>query len=216
MPAVLAPRIAATAFRKIATPAALQAQILAEYARLDFRPTGGETVYDPEYGARQRGGISAGGERDPDVGYAPVSGALFEACYTQLTPLIEDWAGCTLQRSFGYGMRSYGRGSVLHLHRDRIDTHVISCIIHVDDRSDAPWPLDFVDHDGRLHRVTFEKGETLFYESLCPHARLAPFAGEYYRNMYLHWRPVDWDPAGCRGMKSKYASIEECLAEFAR
>lgn len=209
------PRIATTAFRKIVTPPPLQAQILAEYARLDFRPAGGEANFDSQYGSRQRGGISSSGGRDPDVDYAPISRELFEAAYTHLTAEVEAWAGCKLTRSFGYGIRSYGRGSVLHLHRDRVDTHVISCIIHVDDRSGVPWPLDFIDHDGALHRITFERGETLLYESLCPHARLEPFEGEYYRNMYLHWRPQDWDPQSCRGVKAKYASLAECLAEVA-
>lgn len=214
MPSVCPPRIAASAFRKIRTPTPLQDRILAEYATLNFKPLTGDATYDPEYGVMQRGGISAVGAQGPDVAYAPISGVLFEACYETLTPLLEEWARCTLTRSFGHGIRSYGRGSVLHLHRDRIDTHVISCIIHVDDRSELPWPLDFIDHEGVLHQVTFARGETLFYESLCAHARLTPFQGDYYRNMYLHWRPADWDPSSCRGMKSKYASVEECLAEW--
>lgn len=210
------PRIAVCALRKIATPAPLQTRILAEYARMNFAPVGGEATYDEEYGARQRGGISASGEAAPDIAYAPISGELFDACYETLTPMLEEWAGCPLMRSFGHGIRSYGRGSILHLHRDRVDTHVISCIIHVDDRSDVPWPLDFIDHDGVLHQVTFTTGETLFYESLCPHARLTPFQGDYYRNMYLHWRPTEWDPARYSGLKSKYASLQECLAQWSR
>jgi prolyl 4-hydroxylase len=214
MTVVRAPRIAQSAFRKIRTPAALQEKIWAEYSAMKFQPTGGEAVYDPHYKAKQRAGISAQGEGEPDVGHAPASRELFDACYEILTPLIEEWAGCKLTRSWGYGIRSYGRGSVLHLHRDRVDTHVISCIIHVDDRSDTPWPLDFIDHEGELHHVTFARGETLFYESLCPHARLTPFAGEYYRNMYVHWRPENWEPETCRGMRSRYSSIEECLSEW--
>ena len=55
------PRIAVCALRKIATPTPLQARILAEYARMNFAPVGGEATYDEEYGARQRGGISASG-----------------------------------------------------------------------------------------------------------------------------------------------------------
>lgn len=214
MPARHPPRIAATPFLKITTPPELQQRILAEYAAMDFRPAGGDTYFDAEYGARQVAGISAAGLPEPNVGHAPVSAGLLEACYQLLTPAVEAWAGCRLVRSWGYGIRSYGRGSVLHLHRDRVDTHVISCIIHVDDRSDEPWPLDFVDHDGMHHRVCFQRGETLFYESLCAHARLTPFAGEFYRNMYVHWRPENWDAASCSGIKAKYASLEECLAEW--
>ena len=214
MVAVRAPRIAETAFRKITTPPELQALILAEYANISFKSVEGEVQFDPDYNARQHGAISSSTDQGLDVGYAPVSNELFNRCYEILTPLIEAWAGCRLTRSWGYGIRSYGKGSILHLHRDRSDTHIISCIIHVDDRSDQPWPLDFIDHDGTVHRVPFQIGETLFYESLCPHARLTPFEGDYYRNMYLHWRPENWMPEVCEGLKTKYASIEECLKEW--
>jgi len=211
---VRAPRIATSAILKIKTPPALQALIMAEYAQMNFAAAGGEMTWDSEYGAKQHGAISVAGGESPSVGHAPLSAELMDACYAMLTPMLEKWAGCKLARSWGYGIRSYGRGSILHLHRDRIDTHVISCIVHVDDRSDAPWPLDFIDHDGEHHQVSFERGETLFYESLCPHARLTPFAGDYYRNMYLHWRPENWDPMRCQGIKAKYASLEECIAEM--
>lgn len=214
MAAIRAKSLTETAFRKVATPPELQALILNEYANLSFRPVSGEVEFDHQYGARQIGGISNRNEMAPDIGYAPVSTALLDTCYTILTPLLEDWVGCRLTRSWGYGIRSYGRGSVLHLHRDRYDTHVVSCIIHVDDRSEVTWPLDFVDHNGKHHLVPFSKGETLFYESLCPHARLAPFEGDYYRNMYLHWRPEDWSTETYENMKVKFASLDDCLAEW--
>jgi prolyl 4-hydroxylase len=139
-----------------------------------------------------------------------------ELAYAEITPLIEAWAGRPLERSWGYGIRSYGPGSVLHVHRDRVDTHVISCIVHVADRAPQPWPLDFIDHQGGHHSLCFEQGMMLFYESLCPHARTQPFAGEYYRNMYFHWRPRDWNPAPYQSLRCKFASLEEALEDCRR
>ena len=63
MPAVRAPRIAQSAFRKIATPAALQEKVWAEYSTMTFSPAAGETVYDSEYKAKQLAGISIAGRR---------------------------------------------------------------------------------------------------------------------------------------------------------
>jgi prolyl 4-hydroxylase len=53
--------------------------------------------------------------------------------------------------------------------------------------------LDFFDHKHKHHQIFFEPGEMLLYESLCAHGRLAPFKGDYYRNMYFHWKPKNWD-----------------------
>lgn len=181
---------------------------------MKFMPVDRPATYDAAYDAYVNAGISKHGSTQPDFGYSPISSGLHDECYRVITPLISAWCGLELVRSFGYGIRTYGRGSVLHLHRDRVDTHVISCIIHVDDEADRRWPLDFIDHDGVHHRVTFDRGDVLFYESLCPHARLEPFAGNYYRNMYFHWRPVAWDGANYLAMRAKYPSLEACLAEF--
>ena len=174
-----------------------------------FEPVLEEPLQEDGYGAAVVQGISSTQGVAPQLGYSAISVELMEQAYAEITPLIEAWAGCPLERSWGYGIRSYGSGSVLHVHRDRVDTHVISCIVHVDDRGPNPWPLDFIDHNGRRHAVCFEPGMMLFYESLCPHARTQPFNGEYYRNMYFHWRPRDWNPVPYQGMRTKFANLEE-------
>ncbi|MFM7675924.1 MAG: prolyl hydroxylase family protein [Synechococcus sp.] len=209
------PRFAQGAPFQLTTLAApLQEALDGELERLRFGPVEETPALDPKYGAAVIGGISAVGPGRPRLEHAPMGEELQERFYASLTPLLEDWAGCRLERTWAYGIRSYGRGCRLHLHRDRVDTHVISCIVHASDRSDQPWPLDFVDHDGTPHQVFFRRGSLLLYESLCPHGRLTPFAGEYYRNLYFHWRPVDWDPTPLRGMVCKYRSLEQCLAEW--
>ncbi len=171
---------------------------------------------DDDYGTAVVQGISSARTPAPQLGYAAISAELMDLAYAEITPLIEAWAGCPLERSWGYGIRSYGPGSVLHVHRDRVDTHVISCIVHVADRAPQPWPLDFIDHEGGRHAVCFESGTMLFYESLCPHARTQPFAGDYYRNMYFHWRPRGWNPAPYQGIRCKFASLEEAEQDCRR
>ncbi|MFY8148686.1 MAG: prolyl hydroxylase family protein [Prochlorococcaceae cyanobacterium] len=209
------PRFAQGApFQLAELPAPLQTALDAELAQLRFSPVPEKPALDPAYGAAVVGGISSAEKGRPRLAHAPMGEELQELFYATLTPLLEAWAGCCLERTWAYGIRSYGRGCRLHLHRDRLDTHVISCIVHADDRSDQPWPLDFVDHEGVPHQVFFRRGSLLLYESLCPHGRLTPFAGEYYRNLYFHWRPVGWDPAPLQGMVCKYRSLAQCLAEW--
>lgn len=208
------PRFTDRAFLLAVLPAELQQALDGELAGMTFAPVIESTVLDREYDARVVGGISRAGGGAPSLGHASLSQELYNHFYASLTPRIEVWAGCRLEPTYGYGIRSYGRDSVLHLHRDRVDTHIISCIVHAADQSDQPWPLDFIDHDGRHHLVILGRGKMLFYESLCPHGRLSPFQGEFYRNFYFHWRPIGWDPEPLRGMCCKYRSLEECLMQW--
>lgn len=210
------PRFGAQPFKRTETPTALQAAIDAEYGRMAFSPVTEAAHPDADYGAAVVHGISSVDGPAPRIGCAPISEALMDLAFAQLTPLIEAWAGCRLERSWGYGIRSYGPGSVLHVHRDRVDTHVVSCILHVADRSFQPWPLDFISHEGNRHAVFFEPGSLLFYESLCPHGRTQPFKGDYYRNMYLHWRPRDWDPAPYKTLRCKFASLDQAQQDCQR
>ena len=148
------------------------------------------------------------------VSEVPVQDSDYDRFYEILTPRIAAWAGCPLEPTWGYGIRSDGRGCLLHLHRDRIVTHGISCIVHGTDSAHVPWPLDFIDHEGQHHRVFFEPGTVLFHESLCPHGRLVPFQGEYCRNLCFHWRPQGWDPSPLTGMRCKDPNLPTALAEW--
>jgi prolyl 4-hydroxylase len=93
-----------------------------------------------------------------------------------------------------YGIREYTRGSTLGNHYDKKNTHVISAIIHLEDKSDKPWELYIEDHHYRPHQVTMEYGDVIFYESTtCLHGRPTPFEGDSHRNMYIHFTPERWD-----------------------
>ena len=213
---VLLPRFASTPFRLLATPQCLQKALEDEYKEMSFEPVQEDARLDPSFEAEVISGISSVRSKTPDLRYSPMSAELMTLAYDQLTPLMEQWVGQPLERSWGYGVRSYGPGSWLHMHRDRVDTHVVSCIVHVADQSNQPWPLDFIDHEAVHHRVLFKPGSMLFYESLCPHGRASEFEGEFYSNMYFHWRPKDWDPAPYQQLERKFSSVEmACLSNQA-
>jgi len=98
-----------------------------------------------------------------------------------------------LEHTATYGIREYLHGSLLDNHYDKINTHVVSAIIHLDDNSNVPWELYIEDHSFRPHRVTMKYGDVLFYESTtCLHGRPVAFDGTYYRNMYIHFKPENW------------------------
>lgn len=206
---VVLPRFAETPFRLLTTPAPLLGGLVLEYPKMVFKQIEKSTRHHRVWQADVIDGISSVRSRTPDLGHAPMSAGLQELAYQQLTPLMEQWVGQPLERSLGYGVRSYGPGSRLHMHRDHVDSHVVSCIVHVADQSNQPWPLDFIDHDAEHHRVSFRPGTMLFYESLCPHGRTSAFDGDFYRNMYFHWRPKAWDPSPYKQLANNFAGIDE-------
>jgi prolyl 4-hydroxylase len=207
---ILPPRFASGyPFKKVKIPQDLYSKIMEEYKTMDFKQVVDNVEYSPEFLAHTVGGISVKKSPLPYYNFCSISTNLQDECYRVITPLIEEWSNCELERTWSYGIRSYIKNSILHLHRDRYDTHIISCIVFIDEESSEKWPLDFFDHDFNHHKVTFEPGDMLFYESLCAHARLTPFSGEYYRNMYFHWKPKFWNPGDYVSLKTTFTGEEE-------
>lgn len=189
---VLQPIFNDVPFKKVKIPGNLYSFMMDEYKTLVFDQKDQEITFDKIYQTYTSGGISIKGSRTPFCLKTDISKELYNMCYEEITPMIEEWSGQQLEMTWAYGIRNYVRNSILHLHRDRIETHIISCIIYVDQQSEENWALDFFDHEHNHHKVLFEPGDMLFYESLCLHGRIDPFQGDYYRNMYFHWKPVDW------------------------
>lgn len=109
--------------------------------------------------------------------------------------ILTRWIGYKAELSHvaTYGIRDYLRGSILENHYDKINIHVISAIIHLDDTSDKPWELYIEDHSFRPHQITMKYGDVVLYESTtCLHGRPTPFEGESHRNMYIHFKPEKW------------------------
>lgn len=110
--------------------------------------------------------------------------------------LLTKWIGykANLEHVSSYGIREYTNGSSLGNHYDKKNTHVISAIIHLEDKTDKPWELYIEDHNFKSHQITMEYGDVIFYESTtCLHGRPTPFEGESHRNMYIHFKPERWN-----------------------
>ncbi|PID63305.1 MAG: proline hydroxylase, partial [Gammaproteobacteria bacterium] len=116
--------------------------------------------------------------------------ALRELLHAELQPLVEAWAGDYLVPTYVYGIREYLRGSILKMHRDRVETHIASVILNVDQQGvRTPWSLFMHDHQFRTHAVLLEPGEMLFYEGArLLHGRSEPFDGERYANVFVHYK----------------------------
>lgn len=203
------PKFSEKPFKKEKLPEELYTKIMNEYNSMNF-----VKYEDIEFHTGHQDyvtdSISIQFSDKPYYNQCIMSEELKEECKSYIQPLLENWCGTKLEFTSGFGIRSYVKDSVLHFHRDKVETHVISCIIFVDEKPNIGWPLDFIDHEKIHHRVKFEPGDMLFYESLCAHGRMIPFQGEYYRNMYFHFKPVDWNPEICRNSK-KY--VYRCLQE---
>lgn len=102
---------------------------------------------------------------------------------------IETWAGVPIEPVKTYGVRTYLRGAVLHMHRDHIETHVASAILNIDQKVDQPWTLHIEDHYCRTHEIALEPGEMLLYEGArLQHGRPNPLIGDHYSNLFVHYQ----------------------------
>lgn len=211
------PKFGDRPFKKIKIPDKLMLEMQVAYNQARFNEICSDSYYDPEYKMTVAGGSVAMYDcQRPFYLRATIPNYIFNRWGKELQPIMEEWSGVELEFIQGYGIRSYNRDSILSVHRDEIKTHVISAIIFVDEYPDVKWPLDFLDHEGNHHKVTFEKGEMLLYESLCVHARETPFMGEYYRNMYFHWKPVTWDYTPYSRNRVRYSSIAHAQEEYGK
>ena len=60
----------------------------------------------------------------------------------ELRHYAEEWSGIELTPFRAYGFRLYQNRSQLMMHVDKMQTHIISFILHIDSSEDAePWPI---------------------------------------------------------------------------
>lgn len=110
-----------------------------------------------------------------------------------LKPLHEEWSNVELTPSIAYGIRVYQNGSSLTMHTDRIETHVISCIFHIDRDygGKEPWPIVIEGFDGITRSIDLKPGQLLFYESAkCMHGRPVTFRGNWYASSKSRWKKL--------------------------
>jgi hypothetical protein len=120
-------------------------------------------------------------------------GRLEKELLHEMKGVHEAWSGVELIPMQAYGLRIYEPGNSLTMHTDRIDSHVISSIVHVDRDTDEPWPIVIEGFDGKTVEVDLQPGEMLFYESSkCIHGRPRPLKGKWYTSLFMHYRPKEW------------------------
>ena len=121
--------------------------------------------------------------------------ALKQQVHDYMKPALEEWAETRLEPTYVYGIRTYHDGARLKTHRDRINTHIISCIINVHQEVEEDWPLQIEDNFYRKHEVILAPGEVVFYESArLDHGREIPLKGKAFANIFCHFKPVDYVP----------------------
>lgn len=105
---------------------------------------------------------------------------------------MEAWSGVELELTDIYGMRRYEDGARLLTHVDREATHAASLIINVAQGAiRKPWNVEIYDFADRLHEVEMAEGDIVYYESArCLHGRMQPLEGEFYVNLFAHYRPI--------------------------
>ena len=110
----------------------------------------------------------------------------------RLKDLVEAWSGVELELTDIYGMRRYEDGARLLSHVDREATHAASLIINIAQGNVRdPWAIEIYDHANRLHEITMEEGDIVYYESArCLHGRMKPLVGGFYVNLFAHYRPI--------------------------
>ena len=121
----------------------------------------------------------------------PLDDQLKDTILSTLLPMAEDWAGVSLSGTSVYGIRRYKAGSWLAAHVDQMATHVISAILNIG-QDGEPWPLHILDHEDRQHQVLLKQGQMVWYESArLQHGRPDRFRGEFYDNVFVHFKPRD-------------------------
>jgi len=133
-----------------------------------------------------------------DVHFIQVPWDMKHKWQKRLLELVEAWAGVKLEQTDMYGLRRYEEGARLLTHVDRETTHAFSLIVNIaQENLSEPWPVEVYDHANRLHEVTMEPGDVVYYESAkCLHGRNKPLQGKgaHYVNLFTHYRPVG-DPS---------------------
>jgi hypothetical protein len=138
-----------------------------------------------------------------------VNTGLNDEVLADLKPIHEEWSQVDLIPSIAYGLRVYQNGSSLTMHVDRVETHVVSSILHVDRDygGQEPWPIVIEGVDGNIAEVDLKPGQMLLYESAkCTHGRPRTFRGNWYTSLFIHYRPEKY---ALRPHKDRIAEVPE-------
>ena len=180
------PYLTETGFKKLKIPLHVWETIKVLYEELKAKPIK-EELFDRKQSYMGKG-------RTSDLLDLEEYKEIKQFIHYSLLPIHEKFCGLKLKPNVIYGIRSYLKDSKFLQHRDRIQTHHIAAILHIDkDLNGAPdWPLDIKAHDGSWHKVYTEPGEMILYESaISIHGRDEIFNGNYFRNLFINYSFVD-------------------------
>jgi hypothetical protein len=176
-----------------------------------------QTLQKTVRSAYESGDYREEGEVDVIDGLTPLfidRPELVERVLHELLPMHEAWARIPLQPHLAYGFRLYRNESSLLMHIDKSDTHVISCILHIDASDDAqPWPIVIEDYTGMTNEIILTPGDMLFYESSkCLHGRPSKFMGSWYSSVFVHYFPknLEWQSMN-HHLEAQYAIPEHWI-----
>ena len=181
------PNYSKTGFAKVAMPGDLHQRLLNFYR---YAEAGAKTErVEGEFVRNPTGAASALIELPND---------LKSQIHAAVQPILEKWSGQELDPTFVYGIRRYHRYSTLEMHRDKLETHILSAILMVTQKVNDEWPLVIEDNAYRRHEVIAAPGEMVLYEGgRLDHGRPEPLNGEYFCNLYVHFMPRGYvAPAG--------------------
>lgn len=134
---------------------------------------------------------------ESNIKFVSIPWNLKERWQLRLMDLVSAWAGVEVEQTSMYGLRQYETGARLLSHVDRLPTHAVSLIVNIaQDNLAEPWPVEVFDHADRLHEITMEAGDIVYYESAKNlHSRNRPLTcregGCSYVNLFTHYRPVE-------------------------
>jgi len=134
---------------------------------------------------------------ETDVKFVAIPWDIKHKWQLRLMELVSEWAGVEVEETSMYGLRQYETGARLLSHVDRLPTHAVSLIVNIaQDNLATPWPIEVFDHADRLHEITMEAGEIVYYESAKNlHSRNRPLTckegGCRFINLFTHYRPVN-------------------------
>lgn len=115
---------------------------------------------------------------------------------------VSKWSGISsanLSLEAAYGARVYHNNSILKVHLDHVETHVLSAVyciaIEGEEDGQQPWYLGaFPDFTGQDATVDVRPGQLFLYESAkLPHGRPGTFRGDKYVAMFVHFKPRGWN-----------------------
>lgn len=109
----------------------------------------------------------------------------FDTLLQPVGELVRGHVGAEVLPTYSFA-RLYTHGAELRRHTDRpACEHSVSLQLGTD--GSAPWPLALEDLHGAAHELDLEPGDALCYQGTrLPHWR-APFSGQWYGQVFLHF-----------------------------